>query len=251
MNANNPRITSALAIALVAFGLGTAAPESRAAEFPEAELYFELNDSAGDLGIHSSIDGPANLGVTILDPKGRVLLNINPHGPLARQGLTQLFFESAEPTFDQLAPADFFARFPEGEYKIRGRTLAGELLESDVELSQVMAARPGNITANGVAAVNCDVLPLPSVRAPVLIEWDPVTTSHPTVGIAGSVEIERYEFFVEREGVKMGVELPPNVTFFEIPAEILALGDTFKYEIIARTSTGNNTAVEACFSLLP
>lgn len=235
---------------MVGLGLAVATPAVQAAEFSEAELYFELNDSAGDLGIHSSIDGPPNLGVQIFDPSDKMILSIAPRGRLAKQGLTQLFFESAEPTFAELAPATFFARFPEGEYEITGRTLLGERLEADVELSHVLAARPGNITANGVPAVGCGVVPLPVISAPVFIEWEPVTGSHPTIGRFGAVEIDRYEFFVEREGVKMGIELPPEVNHFEIPADILALGNQFKYEIIARTTTGNNTAVEACFTLL-
>ncbi len=39
-------------------------------------------------------------------------------------------------------------------------------------------------------------------------------------------------------------------TEFQIPEEILALSTDFKYELIARTASGNNTAVEACFTLV-
>ena len=46
-----------LGMMMAALTLGAAA--AWAVEFPEAELFFELNDSDGDLGIHSSIDGPA------------------------------------------------------------------------------------------------------------------------------------------------------------------------------------------------
>lgn len=45
------------------------------------------------------------------------------------------------------------------------------------------------------------------------------------------------------------VDLPSSETEFQIPEEILALSTDFKYEIIARTASGNNTAVEACFTL--
>jgi hypothetical protein len=34
-----------------------------------------------------------------------------------------------------------------------------------------------------------------------------------------------------------------------IPAEFLALGDEFKYEILAREESGNQTAVESCFMI--
>ena len=207
----------------------------------------------GDLGIHSSIDGPPWKKLTIKDPKKRTILEITPEGRLGRQGLTQLFIESAEPSFDELAPARFFRRFPEGAYVVRAPTLDGGQLRSTVRLSQVMAARPGNIVVNGVPSADCDVTPFPTVSAPVIVDWDAVTTSHPEIGKSGPVEIVRYQFFVEQpqnSSFKVSVDLPPSETEFEIPAEILALSTDFKYEIIARTASGNNTAVEACFTLV-
>jgi hypothetical protein len=118
----------------------------------------------------------------------------------------------------------------------------------------VMPAPPGNIVVNGVPSVGCDVTPFPRVSAPVLVNWDPVTTSHPQIGESGPVEIVRYQFFVEQlqdtgSGFGLSVDLPPSETEFRIPAEILVLSPDFKYEIIARTASGNNTAVEACFTL--
>ncbi|MGH8597462.1 MAG: hypothetical protein ACREXT_12460 [Gammaproteobacteria bacterium] len=37
------------------------------------------------------------------------------------------------------------------------------------------------------------------------------------------------------------------MTVFEVPESIIAMGNDFKFEIIARTVTGNNTAIESCF----
>jgi hypothetical protein len=85
------------------------------------------------------------------------------------------------------------------------------------------------------------------VSGPVLIDWEPVTTSHPDVGRSGPVTISRYQFFVDQGGMKLSLDLPPSVTEFEIPASLTAGGGQFKFEIIARTSTGNNTAIESCF----
>ena len=90
--------------------------------FDEAELFFELNNTDGDLGIHASIDGEPWKRLSIEDPNGRRILKIGASGRLRSQGLTQLFFESAEPVFAELSPATFFARFPEGIYEIEGRT---------------------------------------------------------------------------------------------------------------------------------
>ena len=118
-------------------------------------------------------------------------------------------------------------------------------------LSHVMAAPPGNVTVNGQnAAEDCDADVLPVVSRPVFIDWDPVTHSHPEIGTPGEdVEISRYQFFVESEETTFGVDLEPDVTGFPVPDAFLTDGGVWKYEIIARTETGNNTATESCFFL--
>jgi hypothetical protein len=85
------------------------------------------------------------------------------------------------------------------------------------------------------------------VSAPVVIDWDPVTESHPEIGKAGRVRVSRYQLFVEGEGVSLSLDLPPTVTEFQVPPAVTALDTDFKFEIIVRTSAGNNTAVESCF----
>jgi hypothetical protein len=215
--------------------------------FSEAELFFELNDTAGDLGIHSSIDGGPWTNLVIEGADGRTLLNIVSRGRLRSQGLTQLFLESAEPSFDELDPADFFRRFPEGRYEIEGRAQGGGTLESTAVLSHILADRPRNIVVSGVpASEDCDTN-VPLVSTPVVVRWDPVTRSHPEIGKSGPITISRYQLFVERTDVKLSLDLPPSVTEFEVPTDVTDLGEEFKLEIIARTTTGNNTAVETCF----
>lgn len=224
--------------------------DGRTVPFEEAEVFVELNDTDGDLGIHASIDGGPWTRLEIEDPRGRELLHILSKGRLQRQGLTQLFFESAEPTFDELSPEQFFRRFPEGEYEIEGKGQHGVKLESSALFSHVLAAPPGNILVGGVpAAEDCDADILPKVFPPVVIDWDPVTQSHPEIGKAGPIEVRRYQFFVERNGVSLAVDLPPDVTQFEVPTAITDLGKEFKFEIIVQTETGNNTAVESCFEV--
>ncbi len=223
--------------------------------FDEASIFFELNNTDGDLGIHALIDGDAWKKLEIEDPNERRMLNVKVKGRLRRQGLTEFFFESAEPTFDELDPEDFFDRFPEGEYEIEGRTLEGEELESEVELSHVLPAPAGNVRLSGVeAAEDCDAEPLPSVSPPVVISWDPVTESHPELGKEGAIEVVKYQVVVEREEPSLlilSVDLPPEATSFEIPEDFTDLdeGEGFKFEILVRGATGNQTAIESCFEL--
>lgn len=221
--------------------------------FAEANLFFELNDTDGDLGIHALIDGDPWKKLSIEDPRGRKMLKVSVKGRLKRQGLTEIFFESAEPSFDELDPEEFFSRFPEGEYEIEGKTLEGEELESEVEVTHVMPAPADNILVSGVAAAeDCDADPLPSVSGPIIISWDPVTTSHPEIGKPGNIDIEFYEVVVEREEPSLlvfSVELPPSETKVEIPSVFTALAEEFKFEILAQAESGNRTAVESCFVL--
>ena len=231
--------------------LGLLAGGSAAAAAPltleEAELFFELNDTDGDLGLHAAIDGGPYTRLEIDDPKDNTILAISAKGRLGKQGLTQLAFESAELPFDELSPEDFFARFPEGRYEIE-ITRGGQEFETRVRLSHVLAGPPDHITVSGKpAAESCDDTPLPTASEPVVVDWDPVTESHPEIGDEGDVEIVRYQLFVEQGDTMFGVDLPPDVTEFEVPTAITASGGTFKFEIIARTEELNNTAIESCF----
>jgi hypothetical protein len=228
--------------------------EERETPFDEARLFFELNDTDGDLGIHALIDGSAWKRLEIDGPNDVVMLEVFVRNRLRKQGLTEFFFESAEPPFDELPPTQFFKRFPEGVYDIGGLTLDGKELESEVTLSHVLAAPPENIQISGVdAAENCDAEPLPSVSEPVTISWDPVTQSHPDIGTPNvAVEVEQYELILEIEEPTeraMSIPLPPDVTSFEFPSDFIALSDAFKFEIIVRAVNGNQTAVESCFEI--
>jgi hypothetical protein len=217
-------------------------------QLAEAEVFVELNETDGDLGLHASIDGEPWTMLEIDGPVPGKLLHIFARGHLRKQGLTQVAFESDEPDFEELDPEEFFARFPEGQYQFRARALDGGTLVGTDSLSHVLAAPPSGVALNGIAAAeNCDAEPLPLVNVPVTVSWNPVVSSHPSLGRSGPVEISLYQFFVDGDTRKMGVDLPSNVTQFEIPEALTPSGEEIKFEIIARTGTGNNTAIESCF----
>ena len=236
-------------------------------EFEEADLFFELNDTDGDLGLQGFVDGEAWKRLEIAGPESRneeeeepVLMQIWLRNSLRRQGLTEVSFESEEPGFDELTPAQFFSRFPQGIYEIEGITLEGDEIEAEIRLSHVMAAAPETITVNGIPqAPNCDSDELPEVSGPVTIDWSPVTRSHPTIGTPNvDVTVRQYQFIgeIEREDrvpeeIVFSVDLPRNVTQFTLPTEFprLSLDGEVKYELITMLSNGNLTAVESCFEI--
>jgi hypothetical protein len=236
-------------------------------EFEEADLFFELNDTDGDLGLQGFVDGEAWKSLEIAGPESSneeeeepVLMSIWLRNALRRQGLTEFSFESEEPGFDELTPAQFFRRFPQGIYEIEGTTLEGQEIEAEVRLSHVMAAPPETITVNGIPqAPNCDSDELPEVSGPVTIDWSPVTRSHPTIGTPNvDVTVRQYQFIgeIEREDrrpeeIVFSVDLPRWVTQFTLPTEFtrLSLDGEVKYELITMLSNGNLTAVESCFEI--
>ena len=145
-----------------------------------------------------------------------------------------------------------------GRYEISAVTLDDQEIEAISRVSHVMGARPGHITVNGLAAAaDCDA-ELPVVTAPVTVDWNPVTHSHPTIGTPNvSVNVEQYELIaeIERENrtpelLSFGVILPRGVTSFKIPTAFTNLSDgEVKYEIIVKLDNGNQTAVESCFEV--
>ena len=81
--------------------------------------------------------------------------------------------------------------------------------ETTVELSHVMAAPASEITVNGLpAAEDCDAAPLPSVGEPVVIDWDPVTQSHPEIGGSGPVEIVASTSDLNNTAIESGFLVP-------------------------------------------
>ncbi len=66
------------------------------------------------------------------------------------------------------------------------------------------------------------------------------------------IEIVGYQVVVEREEpslLVLSVDLPPEVTELQVPAEFIALGEEFKFEIVVREASGNQTVVESCFEV--
>jgi len=270
------RILSTLLGGLAAVTLAIASPSAWADDdddsdeeipFDEHEIFFELNYTDEDLGIHALIDGEAWKRLIIeRDDNDRKLLDVRVKSYLRKQGLTEFFFESAEPEFDELSPEDFFDRFPEGEYDIEGRTLDGDELESETEITHLLPA-PAEPKVNGVdAAEDCDT-PLEGVTAPVTITWDEVDKSIDAEDEgfppAEDIEVVNYQVVVEIDETPFNVSaiLSADARSFVVPMEILDLAaaladedpDEFegevKFEVLVREESFNQTGVESCFVL--
>ena len=94
-------------------------------------------------------------------PRRAQILDIRSSGSLRKQGLTELFFESSEPTLDELSIGEFLARFPKGKYEFEGKTIDGIELEGTATLRTLFLPRPD--------------LSVQMVGSDLIISWGAVT----------------------------------------------------------------------------
>src|SRR6185436_11219924 len=66
-------------------------------ELEIAKIYWEYNASANDLGVHVSLDGEDWKALRILRPDNKTIFEVRGKGPYQELGMTELFFEGAEP----------------------------------------------------------------------------------------------------------------------------------------------------------
>ncbi|MCZ6688710.1 MAG: hypothetical protein O7H41_03810 [Planctomycetota bacterium] len=250
---------TAVLIGVGALFFAGSAPESQAnasvevIEFDETDVYFEYNSTDLDLGLHLFFDAEGWEKVDVTGPNG-TRFSIKNGGALRQLGSTEVFTESAEPALDEEnleeEIAAFKAMFPEGEYRFRGRTINGDMLEGEAELTHDLPAAPGLIFPDPESEEN--------VADPeaTVIEWSDAS------GLGDPV-IVRYEIVVEFEDEEseevfvVAIQVPADAEAASqsvtIPAEFFAGlegrdGD-YKAEVVAIEGTRNATIVEAEFEL--
>lgn len=218
-----------------------------------ANVFFELNHTDQDLGVHAKIEADPWVNLQLFNHWRQRLLNINVDGVLAVEGLNEFAFESSEPNFRKLPPAVLFSRYPEGQYLTVAFGIYGARMDRFTQVSHLLPSPPV-VSVNGIpAATDCDSEDLPEFTGDdIEIEWEEVTHSHPSIGrINEPVTIVNYEVIIEvpEANWKTSAVLPPDAFSFEIPEEILELAEegVVKYEVLAREVSDNQTAIESCF----
>ena len=232
---NRRRASFVVVGATVALLTGSATRECRADGIPFkiAKIYWEYNASANDLGVHVSLDAEDWRGLRIRKPNERMIFEVFGRGAYRELGMTELFFEGAEPSLDEFPLADLLARFPEGEYEIVGRTVDGQLLESDVMFSHAIPAGP---------MVSAAVGPGDSL----VISWTPVTSPPP--GFPDRpIQIVGYQVIVG----PFQVTLPATATSVTVPPEFVAslAPGVQPYEVLAIEASANQTLTEGTFTM--
>ena len=206
-------------------------PTAPDVQFSIGNIYWEYNSSANDLGVHVTLDGEDWKGLVIEDPNEEILFQVKGRGPYREFGMTELFFEGAEPSLDEVPLAELLAKFPEGLYEFSGFTVSGEEIERIDLLSHAIPAGPSVSTS--------------LVRGEVLrIHWTPVTTPPPGFPHR-PIHITGYQVIVG----SFLVTVPPSVFTVTVPPEYyrtLAPG-VQPYEVLAIEQSGNQTLTEGTF----
>jgi hypothetical protein len=227
----------AAVLALTAAASVASAGQETAAQTPrlsQAKILFELNATAQDAGIQALVDAEGWDIMQVFSPDGELLLDIQADGSVGDIGVTELFFESAEPSLADLPLDELQAMFPEGKYRFEGRTVEGQKLVGSARLSHDLPGEPNVVSPAEGAVVDPNN---------TVIEWEPVIQP---VGI----EIAGYQVIVELPDPLrvFSVDLPAGDTSVTVPAEFLDPGSDYKFEVLAVADNANQTIHEGTFS---
>ncbi len=193
--------------------------------FADAEVFFEFNTTDNDLGLQIFLDAEGWKKVKVSDPSGEKIVQFLTAGNLSELGITELRFESAEPS-----PAEVLALFPPGEYEFRGKTVEGPRLASTAELSH-------------------DFLPAPTFTPSDGEEVDP----NNTVVTWNAPGAEQVEVIIESDDTDdvLDVIVSSAVGSLNIPPQFLQPDTEYKIEILAIADNGNKTIAESDFVTMP
>ena len=203
-------------------------------ELDEAFVRIEINASDGDVGFHGKFDGEPSRLMKILRPDGSGIYRVRVARNLREQGLTENFFESAEPSCEEDPLAAFLSRFPEGEYLFEGVAKEGGLpLEGAASLSHDLPAAPDISAFDGALDVDDDA---------VVIMWDfgdDLDECHDqdlvdegVIPDPASVEVGRWEVVVEPDvddEVLDDAGVPFSVFSVQLPSDQMSVGVPHEY----------------------
>ena len=235
-----------LLLPVIAMIMGASAPKVWAEQFEDAKIIFETNFSDEDTGIQIFLDGGPWKEVEIVGPNGEIL-EIEAEGRLRNFGLTEAFFESNEPNWEEVSLEDILARFPQGNYRFKGRATDGTRLRSRAFLSHELPCAPDE---NSLSPSEETV----SVEDGIVIEWAHVTEQldieEEDCG-DDPITVVTYQVIVENVDTQnkfsIFLEAQPGINQVTLPSEFVEDGITYKWEVLAIAENGNQTIAEAYF----
>jgi hypothetical protein len=208
-----------------------AVPDPGARRLAMAKVYFEFNSSANDLGVHVLLDGEDWATLTIVNPQGDTIFEVEGQGAYSQLGLTELFFEGAEPSLDEFPLDELLGLFPEGRYAFSGQTVDGGSVRGTAVLSHSIPAGPVVSTVVG-----------PGEN--LILSWE--AAGGPPDGFPGEpVNVVGYQVIVGT----FQVTLPATTFAVTLPPEFVAslASGEHPFEVLAIEAGGNQTITEGTF----
>jgi len=231
----NPFIVPLVTLALVLASSTTWADDDED-ELTLASLKFfiEFNETDEDIGVQTSLGGEPYKRLRAFGPNEKPILDLKPRRGLRLQGLSDFFFESAEPSLDEFSLEDFLHRFPEGVYEFETITIDGMEQDGDATFTHVIPAGPV-ITSPMEGEV---VDPTATV-----VVWQPVTQTTAFNPPQQPVTIVGYQVILTREDPLRvySVDVSPDTTSISAPPEFMDPGTEYEVEVLAIEESDNQT----------
>ena len=206
----------------------------------DARLKFEINATDHDGGLQVFLDAEQWKRMSIFDSSGRRIFTTTTQGIMAKQGGTELFLETAEPTFDELSLEQLLKRWPAGRYQFRGVGLDGEVMKGTARLTHDLPAGPALVS------------PLeggePQDPAHTVVRWKRVPPPNGSPIIGYQVLIVRPDTGLKAlPKVTLDVMMPPTATRLRVPPGFLKPGTEYEWEVLAIEKGGNQTLSSSTF----
>ena len=223
-------------IVIAVFASQVSAADSNSAAtvpFKAAKLIIEFNSTAEDIGVQMFLDADPWKTIDIIGPNGKLIFEVDGRSNVRRLGMTELFFESHEPSINDLSIPEFLALFPEGEYTFIGRNTEGDKVLGKVPFSHRFPDGPSIIGPKKKGRQD---------PQNTVIRWDPVVTP-------AGIQISQYQVIVEGgEPLRhFDVFVPGNVTSLTVSPEFLEPHSDYIFEVLAIEANGNQTISEGEF----
>ena len=163
----------------------------------------------------------------------RPIFKVETGGGFKEFGLTELFFEGAEPSLDEVPLEELLALFPEGEYEFSGKTVEEGKIAGTATLTHAIPAGPPNVSA---------------VLGPgrsLIISWNAVTG--PPAGFPNRpIVIVGYQVIVS----SFQVTLPASARSVTVPPEFVESLESgeHEFEVLAIEASGNQSITADSFT---
>ena len=192
-------------------------------EHADMKVVYSASDDDAEILIRATGDGPIGR-VQIVGPGGTVRLKATFQDG-DRLGQADVRFDTPEPSLEDLMQA-----YPEGEYRFRGRTAAGEKLA-------------------GVAELSYDLLPAPTILFPPAgATGVPIKDLHVRWSVPVAPERILLQVEDEKEKVSLSIDLPGDATSFTLPNDWLQPGVLYTLDIKLIAENGNQTVRDVRFT---